>query len=115
MARAELNFEVLKNGKGKVMGFSLCSEAQAEAEMFCLEFPDAVATGKATITLNKGQIVFDHPHSRLVPGSYPFALNPEEYNGLVLVLKNMGEVTVERIDGFSVGFKVIKKEFAAAL
>ncbi len=114
MARAELEFEVLKDETGSINGFSLCSKAQAEAEFFCMDFPDAVAEGRATITLNEGQIIFDHPNSKWGPGKYEFALSPEEYKGLVLVLQNPEDITVERIIGFSIGFKVIQKEFATA-
>ena len=56
----EIEFQINRNDKGEINGFSLTAKPEFYAEAYCLSFPHALAHRKATMKVENGKIIFDH-------------------------------------------------------
>jgi hypothetical protein len=56
----EIEFVINRNDKGEISGFSLTAQPEHYAEAYCLSFPSALSTGKGSMKIEDGNIVFDH-------------------------------------------------------
>ena len=103
MSRFEMEFEVLKDETGATNGFSLVSQPQTEAEIFCSTFPKALVGGKADIRFEGEEIVFDH----LTEGKYAHKLSAEDTASLRELLSGKRQLKLERAGFLTPGFKMI--------
>ena len=58
MAYYEIDFCIIRDEGGKIIGFSVVAQPQTEAEMFCGAFPKALFDNKADIIVEEETIVF---------------------------------------------------------
>jgi hypothetical protein len=55
-----ITFEINKDDRGVVSGFTLKGTGEYEAEAYCVSFPTAMMKAKAKIDFHDGKIVFAH-------------------------------------------------------
>ncbi|HHE76854.1 MAG TPA: hypothetical protein ENL27_02645 [Candidatus Parcubacteria bacterium] len=99
----EVNCALIKEGSG-LIGLSLISEPQTEAEIFCASMPNQLIKNQGSIELTEDGIRFINPRV----GEVSFFVSPEDLKALrELFSGERGKIGILR-DGFlTPGFKIV--------
>ncbi len=116
MAIHEMDFEILKDEAGEVIGFSLWSQGEGGAEDFCRDFPGPFRRGKGVIRFEGGEIVleFADPLTYSLKGRFAHKISARDSSALQEILgktpkqkrRKRGKLNIERFHAFSPGFKI---------
>lgn len=107
----EIDFTVLKNEKGDIIGFSLIPRPHTKSEIFCDTFPRTLGKKEARMFIEGKELVFNHPAYSCFRenegAEHRVSLKQKELQAIQRLL-GTGQHLLILPDGFlSPGFKVI--------
>lgn len=108
----EIDFFLLRNPEKKIIGFALMARAQPEAEYFVGYFPNQLATGSASIEVNKpdetGKSRIDFiRHFGVCSGTYSIYLEKEQAEKIGELLGDPQKIRTYKTSSLSPGFRIM--------
>ncbi len=102
----EIDFSVLKNKEGRIVGFSAIAQPHTESEFFCGSFLSALWKGKASIQIKDEEIDFIHPTCEF-PGTFSVKVEAEEIEAIALLMKDTKKLGLYKDGILTPGFRIV--------
>ncbi|MFC1629765.1 hypothetical protein ACFL11_00875 [Patescibacteria group bacterium] len=107
----EIDFSLLADEEGRIVGISLVAQPQTEAEIFCSSFPGALIDEKASIGIEGSdemgkRVDFNHPTCAFA-GTYSVDVTPEQAETIKTLLADDDNLALCRDGAMTPGFKIV--------